>query len=80
MLLVTLALIAATMPLQAQESAPITIRLQAPAQVLVGEPIPLTLQIGAGADLVGGLETLAVFDPPPVLPQNVKKWGLLSPP
>jgi hypothetical protein len=47
---------------QAQDNAPVTLHVQAPAQVATGEAIPLTLQISGDAARVGGMEALTLFD------------------
>jgi CSLREA domain-containing protein len=47
----------------AQEAGSISVLLQVPEQVAVGEVIPLTLQITGGSDAIGGMEALALFDP-----------------
>jgi len=60
-ILAALLLAAPASQLKAQESTSVTVRLQAPAQVAVGEVIPLTVQVSGGAS-IAGMDALTVFD------------------
>jgi len=48
---------------QAQANAPLVVRLQAPAQVQVGEAIQLVLQVSEGSGSIGGMEASILYDP-----------------
>src|SRR5262249_19613017 len=48
---------------QAQGNAPLVVRLQAPAQVQVGEAIQVVLQVSGGSSSIGSMEASMLYDP-----------------